>query len=201
MSVPSVFSVARILMRASLAAALLLFAMAAPAAVQERPDAEERAQLTQAIVNAQSFQDRFDAEVWLADMATRLKSWDDIPVTERMQILKIVHQEAMHAGITPELILSLIQVESNFDRFALSSAGARGLMQVMPFWLDELDRPNDDLFDIRTNIRFGCIILKHYMDRERGNHARALARYNGSTGKLWYPTRVFNAMRTRWYLQ
>jgi len=188
-------------MRASLAAALLLFAMAAPAAVQERPDAEERAQLTQAIVNAQSFQDRFDAEVWLTDMATRLKSWDDIPVTERMQILKIVHQEAMHAGITPELILSLIQVESNFDRFALSSAGARGLMQVMPFWLDELNRPHDDLFDIRTNIRFGCIILKHYMDRERGNHARALARYNGSTGQLWYPTRVFDAMRKRWYLQ
>ncbi len=188
-------------LHAGIAAALLTFATATPAAVQERPDAAERVLLTTAIASARSFEDRFDAEVWLTDMATRLESWDDIPVTERMQILKVVHQEAMHVGITPELILSLIQVESNFDRFALSTAGARGLMQVMPFWLDELDRPGDDLFDIRTNIRFGCIILKHYMDRERGNHARALARYNGSTGKLWYPTRVFNAMRTRWYLQ
>ncbi len=188
-------------LRASITAALLCYASIGNAAVQERPDAKERAQLTQAIVNAQSFQDRFDAEVWLTDMATRFKNWDDIPIDERLQILRIVHQEATHAGITPELVLSLIQVESNFDRFAISSAGARGLMQVMPFWLEELKRPDDDLFDIRTNIRFGCIILKHYMDRERGNHARALARYNGSSGKLWYPTKVFDAMRKRWYLQ
>lgn len=188
-------------LRAALAAALLCYAGIGNAAMQERPDAEDRAQLTQAIVNAQSFEDRFEAEVWLTDMATRLKYWADIPVNERMQILKIVHQEATHAGLPPELILSLMQVESNFDRFAISSAGARGLMQVMPFWLDELQRPDDDLFDIRTNIRFGCIILKHYMDRERGNHARALARYNGSRGKLEYPTKVFNAMRKRWYLQ
>lgn len=186
-------------LRAALVAALL--AGAAEAAVQERPDAEDRVLLTQAIANAQSFQDRFEAEVWLTDMTTRLKPWDDIPLEERIHILKIVHQEATHAGIPPELVLSVIQVESNFDRFAISSAGARGLMQVMPFWLDELDRPGDDLFDIRTNIRFGCIILKHYMDRERGNHARALARYNGSTGQRWYPKRVFEAMRKRWYLQ
>ncbi|MBI5461846.1 MAG: lytic transglycosylase domain-containing protein [Gammaproteobacteria bacterium] len=189
-------------MRAGIVAVVLLaYTAATNAAVQERPDAEDRVLLTQAIANAQSFQDRFDAEVWLTDMATRLKPWDEIPVEERVQILKIVHQEAMHAGITPELVLSVIQVESNFDRFALSSAGARGLMQVMPFWLDELNRPLDDLFDIRTNIRFGCIILKHYMDRERGNHARALARYNGSSGQLWYPKRVFEAMRKHWYLQ
>ena len=188
-------------LRAVVSAALLLYVSTTHAALQERPDAKDRVLLTQAISNAQSFQDRFDAEVWLTDMDTRLKSWDEIPAEERVQILKIVHQEATHAGITPELVLSLIQVESNFDRFAISSAGARGLMQVMPFWLDELNRPNDDLFDIRTNIRFGCIILKHYMDRERGNHARALARYNGSSGQLWYPTRVFDAMRKRWYLQ
>lgn len=188
-------------LRSVIAAALLAYAAAGNAAVQERPDAEDRTLLTQAIANAQSFQDRFDAEVWLTDMANRLKSWDEIPAEERVQILKIVHQEALHAGIAPELVLSVIQVESNFDHYALSSAGARGLMQVMPFWLDELNRPNDDLFDIRTNIRFGCIILKHYMDRERGNHARALARYNGSSGQLWYPKRVFDAMRKRWYLQ
>lgn len=188
-------------MSAALAAVLLTFAAATQAAVQERPDAEARAQLSHAIAQAQSFQDRFDAEVWLTDMAHRLKSWDDIPVQERMQILRIAHQESTRVGIPPELVLSVIQVESNFDRFAISSAGARGLMQVMPFWLEELSRPTDDLFDIRTNIRFGCIILRHYMDRERGNHARALARYNGSGGQLWYPKRVFEAMRKRWYLQ
>lgn len=186
--------------RTALVAALLLHATA-HAAVQERPDAEARVLLTAAIADAQSFQDRFDAEVWLTDMANRLKAWDGIPVDERMQILRIAHQESTRVGIPPELVLSVIQVESNFDRFAISSAGARGLMQVMPFWLDELQRPGDDLFDIRTNIRFGCIILRHYMERERGNHARALARYNGSGGQLWYPKRVFAAMRKRWYLQ
>lgn len=189
------------LLRAAATAALLLCTQLAYSAIQERPDAEARSLLTQAIANAQSFQDRFEAEVWLTDMATRLKPWDEIPAEERVQILKTVHQEATRADIPPELVLSVIQVESNFDRFALSSAGARGLMQVMPFWLEELNRPSDDLFDIRTNIRFGCIILKHYMDRERGNHARALARYNGSSGQTWYPKRVFDAMRKRWYIQ
>ena len=140
-------------------------------------------------------------EVWLTDMSWRLKRWDEVPPEERILILKTVHQEATRAGLAPELVLSVIHVESNFDRFAISSAGARGLMQVMPFWLDELDRPDDDLFDIRTNIRFGCTILKHYLDREKGNHSRALARYNGSLGQLWYPQRVFDAMRKRWYLQ
>lgn len=180
---------------------LLMLVSTAHAAVQERPDAEDRASLTRAIVSANSFDDRFDAEVWLTDMAHRLSRWDEIPANERVFILKTVHQEATHAGLTPELVLSVMQVESNFDRYAISSAGARGLMQVMPFWLDELERPDDDLFDIRTNIRFGCTILKHYLDREKGNHARALARYNGSLGQLWYPKKVFDAMRKRWYMQ
>ena len=194
----SVFSVANPFLSIIL---LLALALNTHAAVQERPDAEDRVLLTRAIASAESFDDRFDAEVWLTDMATRLNRWDEIPVEERVLILKTVHQEATHAGLTPELVLSVMQVESNFDRYAISSAGARGLMQVMPFWLEELDRPNDDLFDIRTNIRFGCTILKHYLDREKGHHARALARYNGSVGKLWYPNRVFDAMRKRWYMQ
>lgn len=183
------------------AAALLAVSATVGAAVQERPDAADRVLLSQAITTAESFDDRFDAEVWLTDMANRLRRWDEIPVEERILILKTVHQEATHAGLAPELVLSVIHVESNFDRFAISSAGARGLMQVMPFWLDELNRPDDDLFDIRTNIRFGCTILRHYLDREKGNHSRALARYNGSVGKTWYPMRVFEAMRKRWYLQ
>ncbi len=196
----SVFSVATVLF---LGAVVSLLAFSAPvvAAVQERPDAADRVLLSQAITTAESFDDRFDAEVWLTDMANRLRRWDEVPVEERILILKTVHQEAAHAGLAPELVLSVIHVESNFDRFAISSAGARGLMQVMPFWLDELNRPDDDLFDIRTNIRFGCTILRHYLDRERGNHSRALARYNGSVGKTWYPMRVFEAMRKRWYLQ
>lgn len=183
------------------AAALLAVSATVGAAVQERPDAADRVLLSQAITTAESFDDRFDAEVWLTDMANRLRRWDEIPAEERILILKTVHQEATHAGLAPELVLSVIHVESNFDRFAISSAGARGLMQVMPFWLDELNRPEDDLFDIRTNIRFGCTILRHYLDREKGNHSRALARYNGSVGKTWYPMRVFEAMRKRWYLQ
>lgn len=186
---------------AGAAAALLAVSATVGAAVQERPDAADRVLLSQAITTAESFDDRFDAEVWLTDMANRLRRWDEIPVEERILILKTVHQEATHAGLAPELVLSVIHVESNFDRFAISSAGARGLMQVMPFWLDELNRPEDDLFDIRTNIRFGCTILRHYLDREKGNHSRALARYNGSVGKTWYPMRVFEAMRKRWYLQ
>ena len=91
--------------------------------------------------------------------------------------------------------------DSFADRFAISHAGARGLMQVMPFWLDEIGRSDDDLFDIRTNLRMGCTILRHYLDRERGNRTRALARYNGSVGKTWYPQRVYKALSKRWYRQ
>ncbi len=181
---------------------LLLCGMAnVQAATQERPDAELRDLLRQAIHRAESFSDRFEAEVWLTDMAGRLERWDHIPADERLEILRVVHQEASHQSLPPELVLSVIQVESNFDRFAISTAGARGLMQVMPFWLEELGRPDDDLFDIRTNIRYGCTILKLYLDRERGDFQRALARYNGSVGKVWYPQRVFSALNRHWYRQ
>ncbi|MFN2309275.1 MAG: lytic transglycosylase domain-containing protein [Gammaproteobacteria bacterium] len=187
--------------RGAVIAVLLASAAPLPAAIQERPDAEDRALLGQAIAGAESFRDRFEAEVWLTDMTARLNRWDSLPAEERIEILKIVHLEATRAGLAPELVLSVIHVESNFDRFAISSAGARGLMQVMPFWLEELDRPDADLFDIHTNIRFGCTILKHYLDREKGDNSRALARYNGSLGQQWYPQRVFDALHKRWYLQ
>ena len=98
-------------------------------------------------------------------------------------------------------MLALINVESNFDRFAISSAGARGLMQIMPFWLNEIGRPDDNLFNIHTNLRFGCTILGIYLKREKGNMYRALARYNGSVGKRWYPNRVYLALSKRWYRQ
>ena len=159
-----------------------------------------RAVLIGAIQSADSFEDRFDAEVWLTDMSQRLNRKVPDP-EERLLILKTVHYEASRADLPPEMVLALIEVESNFDRFALSYAGARGLMQVMPFWLDEIGRPNDDLFDIHTNLRMGCTILRHYLEREKGDRTRALARYNGSVGKVWYPQRVYKALSKRWYRQ
>jgi len=185
-----------------LAGLLLALLVHAPsqAATQERPDADMRQVLLNAINSSESFQDRFDAEVWLTDMTTRLGNRVENR-EEALQILRQVHYEARRAGLPPELVLALINVESNFDRFAISSAGAMGLMQVMPFWLDEIGRPDDNLFDIATNLRLGCTILNLYLKREKGNMHKALARYNGSVGEHWYPQRVFKALRTTWYSQ
>lgn len=146
---------------------------------------------------ASSFSDRFEAEVWLADMSTRLGNRVR-DADERIAILKGVHAEAEKHDLPPELVLAVIEVESNFDRFAISYAGALGLMQVMPFWLDEIGRPDDNLFHIETNLRMGCTILRHYLDRENGDLVRALARYNGSLGRTVYPNKVFDKLRTRW---
>jgi soluble lytic murein transglycosylase-like protein len=183
-----------------LLAVMLLLSHGVWAATQERPDEDMRASLIEAIQSSNSFVDRFDAEVWLTDMSYRLQSRVEDP-QERLLILRQIHYEARRAGLEPELVLALINVESNFDRFAISSAGARGLMQIMPFWLDELGRPDDNLFDINTNLRFGCTILNIYLERENGDMRRALARYNGSVGQNWYPQRVYKALRTTWYRQ
>jgi soluble lytic murein transglycosylase-like protein len=170
------------------------------AATSERPDEEMRNTLIKAIESSDSFKDRFDAEVWLTDMSQRLEPRVKDP-GERLSILKTVHYEAQRAELDPELVLAVIDVESRYDRFAISSAGAQGLMQIMPFWLNEIGRPDDNLFVISTNIRLGCTILKYYLNMEKGNLARALARYNGSVGKFWYPKLVFNALSSRWYKQ
>jgi len=177
-----------------------LSATPAWSATQERPDAGMRTALLEAINSSNSFTDRFDAEVWLTDMSRRLQGRVKDP-EERLKILKQVHYEARRSGLEPELVLALINVESNFDHFAISSVGARGLMQIMPFWLEEIGRPDDNLFDISTNLRFGCTILNIYLKREKGDMRRALARYNGSVGKNWYPQRVYKALRTTWYRQ
>ncbi len=172
------------------------------AATQERPDPELRALLKQAITQQHYFQDKFDAEVWMVDMAGRLsKRAPHIPADERVQILQIVHRTASEYGLNPQMVLALIEVESNFDRFALSKAGARGLMQVMPFWREEIGRKDDNLFDIATNVRYGCAILKLYLEREKKAWAPALSRYNGSYGQGWYPSRVFNAFHQRWFVR
>jgi len=168
------------------------------AATTERPDVELRAMLEKTIGEADSFGDRFDAEVWLVDMSTRLAPI--VPDHDaRLELLKNIHYEATKAGVHPEMVLAVINVETNFNRWAISRAGAQGLMQVMPFWLNEIPQAGDNLFDIRTNLRFGCTILKYYIDRENGDFQRALARYNGSLGKTWYPDRVFDVLNKRWF--
>lgn len=180
-------------------AVLLLFAASiVQAAPTEKPDDELRRRLIVAINQADSFEHRFDAEVWLVDMSTRVKKFmpDE---AQRLEFLRLLHREARNAKIAPELVLAVIDVESRFNRFAVSSSGAQGLMQIMPFWLDEIGKPGDNLFDVQTNLRFGCTILKYYLEREKGGMVGALARYNGSYGKPQYPTLVINALNKRWY--
>lgn len=186
------------ILRIALTAGWLL--ASAAAAALEPIDPELRAMLKAAAADTESFPDRFEAEVWLMDMSRRLER--KLPDAKfRIDLLKQVHFEAHRAGLSPELVLAVIEVESNFNPFAISSAGARGLMQVMPFWLKEIGKPGDSLFRVHTNLRYGCTILKYYLDKERGNLFHALARYNGSRGKPQYPTLVNRAMKTRWYRQ
>lgn len=180
-------------------AALLLVVPAAfgAAAVPDHMQPGMRAALQQAIRQSRSFKNRFDAEVWLVDMSHRLAP--RVPdVQRRLNLLRDVHDAATGAGLSPQLVLALIQVESDFKRFALSSAGAQGLMQIMPFWRREIGTQNDNLFNQTTNLHYGCAILAYYLKREHGNRSRALARYNGSLGQSWYPLRVENALRENW---
>ena len=161
-------------------------------------DSQLRDFLRSTITDADSFGDRFDAEVWLVDMSNRLAPFIKDP-KRRLRLLKAVHREATLANLKPDLVLALIEVESAFDRYAISRVGAQGLMQVMPFWKKEIGRPDDNLVDVDTNLRYGCRILQFYIQKEKGNWMNALARYNGSLGKYWYPERVMNAWRKRWY--
>ena len=154
--------------------------------------------LNDSIKDMSEYSDRFDAEVWLKDMSHRLKRFSKDPV-QRIKILKLVHREAKRSKLQPEVVLALIEVESHFDQYAISVSGARGIMQIMPFWLDELNMQGNNLFHLKTNIRMGCTILKHYLDREKGNLNNALARYNGSYGKAKYPDKVFKALEVHWY--
>ena len=156
--------------------------------------------LKQAIHEDSGFEDRFEAEVWLLDMSGRLEKFVPDP-ENRINLLKRIHYEASRVDIEPELVLAVIEVESHFDEFAISVAGARGLMQVMPFWLDEIGVSDKNLFKIRTNLRMGCTILRYYMDMEPNSLTRALARYNGSLGKTVYPEKVFRALRKNWFKQ
>lgn len=181
-----------------LAASVAALAQTPPAHLPERERHELAEYLHAALEDDSSFADIYDAQVWIIGMGTRLQRFMPDPA-ERVYLLNAVHREATRAGLKPDLVLAVMEVESRFDRYAVSSAGAQGLMQVMPFWKNEIGRPDDNLTDIDTNLRYGCHILRYYLDREKGHLSRALARYNGSLGKTWYPERVMVAWEKRWF--
>jgi soluble lytic murein transglycosylase-like protein len=178
-----------------MAAALTL---GVPAIEAEEVDPNLVRALRQAVEDQTSFDDNLDALIWLADMSKRLQPVVPDPYY-RVSLLKSIHAEATRAGLSPSLVLAVIEVESSFDRFAVSRSGARGLMQVMPFWKKEIGHPRDDLFYPPTNLRYGCTILRYYMDRFGDELESALAQYNGSLGlQTGYPTRVLSALDAQW---
>ena len=183
----------------TLTRSLLIVALLLPACggAQQRNDPLLIQSLQDNLHHVDSFADRFEAEVWLLDMSQRMRPYIE-DHEQRIQLLQIVHREAFRTNLPPELVLALIHTESSFDRFAVSSAGAQGLMQVMPFWKSVIGRPDDNLTDIETNLRYGSAILSHYLERESGNLTRALARYNGSPGQTWYPERVYKNWTKHW---
>ena len=144
-----------------------------------------------------TFRSAEDAQRWLDEMERRLAR--RIPDRQqRLELLRAVHYESVRARLDPQLVLGLVEVESGFRKYAVSSAGARGYMQVMPFWVKLIGQPNHNLFHLRTNLAYGCAILRHYLDMEKGDYYRALGRYNGSVGKPEYPNRVLTAWKGRW---
>lgn len=156
-----------------------------------------RQALLKSINQSESFDDRFDAEVWLVAMSEKLKRYIKDP-KKRFHFLQKIHHAATQAQLEPELVLAVIQIESAFNPYAVSVVGAQGMMQVMPFWKKEIGRTDDSLIDLDTNLRYGCTILKHYIDREKGHIANALARYNGSYGTYKYSRKVMNAWLDYW---
>ena len=190
------------MLRIGLLLALLLpLNVLAGAQKYEPLSASVQAALTRAISDQappkSSFLDSMEAIDWLTEMSRRLEK--RIADREsRLEFLRAVHYEATRAGLDPQLVLGLIQVESGFKKYAVSSAGARGFMQVMPFWIRIIGRHDDNLFHLRTNLRYGCTILRHYLDIEQGDLYRTLGRYNGSLGQAEYPNLVRGAWHNQW---
>jgi len=168
----------------------------APSARAAQQDPELRAVVQQAIAEARCFEDRYDSAVWYTLMEPRLRRY--LPNhNDRLAILRTVYCETHRANATPlppGLVLAVLDVESHFNRWAVSSAGAVGLMQVMPFWPEQLGMQRRELVTIEANIRMGCAILRHYLQSERNDVRRALGRYNGTTLTRDYPDKVV----TRW---
>ena len=187
--------------RASLLGAALLLALApaAPARAAEQRDPQLKDVVAHAIGEAQCFIDRYDSAVWYKLMEPRLRR-TVADADERLEILKFVYCETHRPGearLPPGLIMALIEVESRFDRWAVSRAGAVGLMQVMPFWPEQLGMRRYQLTRIGPNVQMGCAILRYYLKQERNNFARALALYNGSAGRRNYSDSVL-ARWARW---
>lgn len=181
----------------AIAAILLLGMLHTPAHADRQQDPQLGALLEQALEAGECFEDKFDQQVWHAAMEPKLRKL----VTdeqERAAILYHVHCEARRLNLPPGLIMAVIEVESRFDRWAVSSAGAVGLMQIMPFWPKQLGMTNHELVRIPQNLRMGCTILRFYLDRERGDYTRALARYNGSVGRRNYSDLVLSRLANRW---
>lgn len=168
---------------------------------EEAMSANVRASLQRGLadtaVTRTAFRSAADETTWLKEMSRRLTK--RIPdEAERMEFLTTLHWEASRAGVDPQLMLGLIQVESGFRKYAVSPVGARGYTQVMPFWVKAIGNPDHNLFQLRTNLRYGALILRHYIDIERGDLYRALGRYNGSLGRPEYPTLVVGAWKRHW---
>ena len=183
-------------------AALASFPRAALAGAQQYEvlSASVRATLATAVNDRATVDMKdLDTRAWVRGMTRRVAARFPDEDTAR-QFLGLVRYEAMRAGLDPHLVLAVIDIESQFRRYAVSRAGARGLMQVMPFWVKEIGEPAHNLFHERTNLRYGCTILRHYLDREHGNMFNALARYNGTLGQRDYPNRVLKAWKNRWAL-
>jgi soluble lytic murein transglycosylase-like protein len=190
-------------MRGVAAALALLLPVAAWAGAQQyEPLADSvRSRLSRLVadkaVPTMAFRSSADAQRWLAEMDARLER--RIPDRkQRQEVLRTVHYEATRVGLDPQLVLGVIEVESGFRKYAVSRAGARGYMQVMPFWLKLIGQPGHNLFHLRTNLAYGCAILRFYLDMEKGDYFRALGRYNGSLGQPDYPNLVLAAWRGRW---
>lgn len=190
-------------MKRLLIAAALLLPLAAAAGNQiYEPLADSVRQRLSRMVSDKApqslnFRSTQDGQRWLDEMDRRLAR--RIPDRQqRLELLRAVHYESVRARLDPQLVLGLVEVESSFRKYAVSSAGARGYMQVMPFWVKLIGQPNHNLFHLRTNLAYGCAILRHYLDMEKGDYYRALGRYNGSLGKPEYPNLVLGAWKGRW---
>jgi soluble lytic murein transglycosylase-like protein len=185
----------------SLTAALLPTAVEAGAQQYEPLAASVQTAMRESIDDHASHEPTFPSVLekvnWLDEMSSRLSR--RMPDREaRLEFLKAVYYEARRAGLDPQMVLGLIQVESGFKKYSVSSAGARGYMQVMPFWVGLIGNKDSNLFHMRTNLRFGCTILRHYLNIENGDIYRAFGRYNGSLGQPEYPNMVRAAWEKQW---
>jgi soluble lytic murein transglycosylase-like protein len=180
----------------------LMLPLAGQAATQQYQDISlsNRQELRQKFyggTSINSFRDVAHAISWIGQQSHQLRN--KIPDDrKRRELLRMIHYEATRYQLDPDLVLALIEVESGFNRFALSHVGASGLMQVMPFWKELIGSDKDSLFDVQTNLRYGCIILRHYLDVEKNNVERGLARYNGSLGTDAYSSLVINVWQAKY---